>query len=155
MSFDVRTTIEIDAPASRIWEILIDLDRYCEWNPFIVRAKGKIGPGVRFEVSPRVDNGKQITFLPTVTDYQDGREFTWTGEFYHRWFALGDHTFRLTPLAGGRTRLDHDERIYGVGSLVVWLLGKSKIKTGFEAMNVALKRRSELGSKSRAEPRRL
>lgn len=144
MSFAVRTHTEIDAPASRIWDILIDLDRYHEWNPFIVRAKGRISPGATFEVSPKVDSGKQTTFVPMVTDYQEGRAFTWTGAFYHRWFALGDHTFRLTPLGNGRTRLDHDERIYGIGSLVVWILGKKQIRTGFEAMNMALRRRAEL-----------
>lgn len=143
MSYVVRTQIEISAPASRIWEILVDLDRYEEWNPFITRAKGRISPGATFEVSPRVTNGKQIIFVPRVTDYHEGREFTWTGHFYHRWFALGDHTFRLTPLTDGRIRLDHDERIYGIGGLLVWLLGKEQIRTGFDAMNLALKRRAE------------
>lgn len=143
MSYTVRTQIEIDAPAARIWEILVDLNRYQEWNPFIVSAKGRISPGATFEVSPRVGNGKQVTFIPRVTDYHEGREFTWTGEFYHRRFALGDHTFRLTPLSDGRVRLDHNERIYGVGSLLVWLLAKEQIRTGFDAMNLAVKRRAE------------
>lgn len=143
MSYVVRTTIEIDAPASRIWDILVDLESYHEWNPFIARAAGRIRPGATFEVSPRVSGGRQVTFVPRVTDYHEGRAFTWTGEFFHPWFALGDHTFRLTPLEHSRIRLDHDERIYGIGSVLVWLLGKRQIRSGFDAMNLALKRRAE------------
>lgn len=143
MSHIVRTHIEIAAPAARIWEVLVDLDRYHEWNPFITSAKGRIAPDATFEVSPKVESGKRHVFVPRVTDYQEGRAFTWTGAFYFRWFALGDHTFRLTPMEGGRIRLDHDERIYGIGSLLVWLIAREQIRTGFEAMNLALKNRAE------------
>ncbi len=147
MSYFIRTHIDIEAPALRIWDILIDLERYHEWNPFIVDARGRIAPDAHFEVRPRATGGRQVTFVPQVTDYQEGREFTWTGAFYRRWFALGDHTFRLTPYAHDHVRLDHDERIYGVGSLLVWLIAKRQIRIGFESMNQALKLRAEEGSK--------
>lgn len=143
MSYVVRTHIEIDAPASDVWNILTDLDLYAEWNPFIVRARGTIAPGATFEVSPKSTGGRQVTFTPTVTDYREGREFSWTGAFGHPWIALGDHTFRLTPRNGGGVRLDHDERIYGIASLLVWLLARRQIATGFDAMNRAVKQRAE------------
>ncbi len=143
MAFIVRTSIEIDAAASDVWNILIDLDRYPEWNPFIVGATGRIAPGATFEVSPKSTGGRQVTFTPRVTDYQEGREFTWTGAFIHRWFALGDHTFRIVPLGADRILLEHDERVYGIGAPIVWMLAKRQIRTGFEAMNQALKNLAE------------
>src|SRR6202012_2469277 len=33
---------EIEAPASIVWEILTDLPRYGEWNPFCVRAESTL-----------------------------------------------------------------------------------------------------------------
>lgn len=146
MSSVVRTHIEIHAPAQRIWDILVDLDRYHEWNPFIRRAKGRIAPGATFEVSPKTKGGKRLVFVPQVTDYQEMREFTWTGKFYFRWLAMGNHTFRLTPLDNGAIRVDHDERIYGIGAPLVYLFAKEQIRTGFEAMNHALKQRAEAGA---------
>ena len=143
MSYTIRTQIEIDAPVERIWEILVDLDRYHEWNPFITDASGRIAPGTRFEVRPRTDSGKRHVFVPQVTDYREHREFTWTGAFYFRWIALGDHTFRLTEIESGRVRLDHDERIYGFAAPLLYLVTKEQIRTGFEAMNAALKARAE------------
>ncbi|BDW83484.1 hypothetical protein MACH24_29220 [Erythrobacter sp. Dej080120_24] len=143
MSHTIRTQIEIDAPKERIWDILVDLDRYHEWNPFITDARGRIAPGATFEVRPRTDSGKRHVFVPQVTDYREHREFTWTGAFYFRWIALGDHTFRLTELENGRVRVDHDERIYGFAAPLLYLLTKEQIMTGFEAMNAALKTRAE------------
>lgn len=151
MSYTVRTHIEIEAPATRIWEILVDLDRYNEWNPFITDAKGRIAPGATFEVRPRTDSGKRHVFVPQVTYYQEHREFTWTGEFYFRWIALGDHSFRLTELGNGRVRLDHDERIYGLAAPLLYVFAKEQIRTGFEAMNAALKVRAEANSRGAAQ----
>lgn len=34
----LHATIDIEAPAAHVWEIVDDLQRYPEWNPFIVRA---------------------------------------------------------------------------------------------------------------------
>jgi len=35
----VRGEIEIDAPIERAWQILTDVDRYGEWNPFTRRSR--------------------------------------------------------------------------------------------------------------------
>lgn len=64
MSYRVHTQVEIDAPASVVWELLIDLDGYQRWNPFIPRARGRIVPGGRVEVSPKLTARRQTTFRP-------------------------------------------------------------------------------------------
>jgi len=37
--------IEIDAPASVVWDVLVDLPRYGEWNPFCVAAHSTLEMG--------------------------------------------------------------------------------------------------------------
>jgi hypothetical protein len=37
--------VEIDAPASVVWGILIDLPRYGDWNPFCVKAESTLEIG--------------------------------------------------------------------------------------------------------------
>ena len=34
--------VEIDAPASLVWDILLDMPRYPEWNPFCVECSSTL-----------------------------------------------------------------------------------------------------------------
>ncbi|VVB87011.1 Polyketide cyclase / dehydrase and lipid transport [uncultured archaeon] len=44
---ELRTEIEIQASADRVWQILTDFASFPEWNPFIRRAKGETVKGAR------------------------------------------------------------------------------------------------------------
>lgn len=37
---EIRTEIEITAPAFKVWKILTDIDHWKEWNPIINQASG-------------------------------------------------------------------------------------------------------------------
>jgi hypothetical protein len=143
VNYTVRTRIEIDAPASVVWELLVDLDQYHRWNPFIVRAKGRIAPGARVEVSPQLTARRSTTFWPNVTAYAEGSEFAWTGVIGHRWLAQGEHLFRLHPLGADRVLVEHDEVFFGIAAPLVGLLAGKLTERGFDAMNGALKREAE------------
>lgn len=45
-------TVDIDAPASVVWEVLTDFPRYGEWNTFCVgfETTGRIGDFVHMQV---------------------------------------------------------------------------------------------------------
>lgn len=79
MANDERFSISIDiqAPAERVFEVMSDIDRWHEWTPgvtSITRINGDMfGPGSRAVV-------KQPKFPPalwTVTALEPGRSFTW------------------------------------------------------------------------------
>ena len=40
MAPSASAKIEIAAPPTAVWAILMDFDRYPEWNPFIVKISG-------------------------------------------------------------------------------------------------------------------
>jgi Polyketide cyclase / dehydrase and lipid transport len=53
------TEIEIDAPPSRVWEIVTDFEKYASWNPFIKKISGIPTRNEKLEVympDPRWDN---------------------------------------------------------------------------------------------------
>ena len=45
--------VDIDAPASLVWEVLTDLERYPQWNPFCPRIEStlKLGDPVHMHIS--------------------------------------------------------------------------------------------------------
>jgi hypothetical protein len=134
--------IEIDAPADAVWAVLADTDAYPEWNPFVLRLAGDLRDGARLEARIAPPGGRTMTFKPTVLAARAGSELRWLGRFLVPGLLDGEHSFRIEPLADGRTRFVQTERFTGV---LVGLVRNALAKTqlGFEQMNDALKLRVE------------
>jgi uncharacterized protein YndB with AHSA1/START domain len=45
-----QTAFEINAPASRVWQVLTGLEPYAEWNPQIPTASGRPEVGGRIRL---------------------------------------------------------------------------------------------------------
>ena len=48
----IHTEIGIGAPAAKVWDILVAIDKWPEWNPF-ARPSGRLQVGERLEVEIR------------------------------------------------------------------------------------------------------
>src|SRR5476651_2401618 len=59
--------IEIDAPASVVWDVLVDLPKYGEWNPFCVKCIStlEMGAPVVMTIAMPWDPSEQAT----MTEY--------------------------------------------------------------------------------------
>ncbi len=140
----LHTQIDIDAPVDVVWDILTDLERYQDWNPFVLYARGTILMGETLLLKPRLPGSRrQLKFTATVTTCEPKVEFAWTGIQIHPAISAGEHVFRLRPLAADRTRLIHDEVFSGVLAPVVMAVGGRQTRRGFELMNEACKLRAE------------
>ncbi|MEM9566310.1 MAG: SRPBCC domain-containing protein [Actinomycetota bacterium] len=143
MRHHLHTEIEIDAPTAVVWDVLTDLDRYEEWNPFIVESSGTVAVGQRLTNRMQPPGGRAVTFTPTVTEVEPGRVFEWLGHLLVPGLFDGRHRFELHETVGGGTRLVHTEHFGGV---LVRPFKRSLDRStlaGFEALNDALRRRAE------------
>jgi hypothetical protein len=139
---EIETTVEIDAPPVAVWRVLTDFPAYGEWNPFIRSIAGTAQAGERLTVRLEPPGAKGMTIKPTVLTDEPDRELRWKGRLVIPRLFDGEHTFRIEPLDGQRSRFVHGERFTGIlVSLVKGVLGKTE--AGFEEMNAALKRRVE------------
>ena len=142
MQHALRTTIDIDAPPSVVWDVLVDLDAYADWNPFIVSASGSVATGERLVNRIEPPGGRGMTFKPTVTEVEDQRTFEWLGRLGMPGIFDGRHRFELTE-RDGRTTLEHSEEFSGILVRFMRKSLDSHSLDGFEAMNAALKERAE------------
>ena len=101
MAHDLLTSVTIDAPADRVWAVLADLDRYGEWNPHILEARGTLAAGERLRL-----RFAGMRIRPRVLRAEPGRELRWIGRLGVRGLFDGEHSFVLTPLPDGGTRVD-------------------------------------------------
>ncbi|MDX1530758.1 MAG: SRPBCC domain-containing protein [Rhodothermales bacterium] len=140
---EIATQVDVDAPPDAVWAVLIDLDRYAEWNPFIPHAAGAVEEGERLTVRIAPPGGRAMTFRPTVTCVRAEREFRWVGRLLAPFVFEGEHVFELARLGAGGTRLTHRERFGGLLVPLLWGGLNTSTRRGFEQMNAALKVRAE------------
>ena len=149
MHHELHSEIEIDAPPESVWQVLVDLDRYGEWNPFIVSAAGRVEVGERLTNRMQPPGGKALTFKPIVTVVEPTTTLEWLGRLGLPGIFDGRHRFDLAPNGRGGTRLTQSEQFDGILVRVMRRSLDTTTLAGFEAMNDALKRRAEDDARSR------
>jgi hypothetical protein len=139
----IETEIEINAPAERVWSLLMDFPSYPSWNPFICSIEGKPVVGQSLNVLIQPPGSGAMRFRPTVLKVEPNREFRWKGKLLVPGLFDGEHYFKLEPKPGGGLVFRQGEMFSG---LLVPLLKRSldgATKQGFIAMNEALGREAE------------
>jgi hypothetical protein len=138
----LRREIEIDAPSSRVWQVVSDFESYPDWNPFIRSISGRRERGAKLEVRIAPPGGRPMTFRPKVQSLEEGRELRWLGRLLVPGLFDGEHRLLVEPLDPNRSRFVQSERFNGL--LVGLLRGVlERTEAGFEQMNRALKQRAE------------
>jgi uncharacterized protein YndB with AHSA1/START domain len=109
-SMEARTSIDVAAPPDRVWEVLVDVERWPEWTDSVTSVRsldpGPLAVGARVEISqPRIPTGTY-----TVTALDPGSAFTWeqrqpgsTVSAHHECIPLpdGGTRFELRVVMGG------------------------------------------------------
>ena len=136
---EIVTEIEIAGPVSQVWRVLTDFPAYPRWNPVVRSIRGAATPGATLYVVFHPRGSIPVWFPATVSVASADTEFTWTGSLLTPRIFSGEHYFRLEAIDGKRTRLIHGEAFRGpLAPLMYRMLGNYN-RSGFVAMNDALK----------------
>ncbi|MFB3052819.1 MAG: SRPBCC family protein [Dehalococcoidia bacterium] len=140
---ELRTEIEIGAPAERVWQILTDFASYPEWNPFVRRISGEAQEGTQLEVYLQPSGARGMTFRPTILKAEPSRELRWRGKLFIQGLFDGEHVFEIEQLAENRVRFVQRESFRGLLASLLLRMLENDTRRGFEEMNAALKARAE------------
>ena len=151
---ELRTEIEIDATAERVWSALIDFAAYPAWNPFIRSVRGLPVAGHTLEIRIQPSGASGMTFRPRVLVADSPRELRWLGRLLLPGIFDGEHSFRIEPIGVNRVRFHQSERFSGVLVPFLWRTLDGATRRGFEEMNAALKRRIEDRTDNASSPTR-
>jgi uncharacterized protein YndB with AHSA1/START domain len=102
----VHAAVDVEAPAERVWEVLVDWQRHGEWVPF-TRAEGGAEEGASVEAWTGVGT---VGFLDTmvISGWEPPTRVTvrHTGRL-----VRGEGRFDLLDLPGGRCRVTWSELV--------------------------------------------
>lgn len=134
------TTVEVAAAPGRVWEVLVDVERWPEWTDSVSSARlldpGPLAVGSRAELTqPRLPTGTY-----TVTALDAGRSFTW--EQRQPGCTVAAHHV-ITPLSEGHARVELRVVMSGVLAGVVGRLYRKLTERYLELEAAGLKARAE------------
>jgi hypothetical protein len=131
---------DIDAPASVVWDVFSDVERWPEWTESVTTLVALDGPGIavgkRFEIKqPRMPK-----LVWVVTEVEPGKSWTWV-QRSPGGVTLASH--EVTTIAEGQTRVRQwiDQR--GVVGVLVGVAMRSMTQRYLNLEAAGLKTRSE------------
>jgi uncharacterized protein YndB with AHSA1/START domain len=102
----VHAAVDVEAPAERVWEVLVDWQRHGEWVPF-TRAEGGAEEGASVEAWTGVGT---VGFLDTMV-ISDWEPPTRVAVRHTGRLVRGEGRFDLLDLPGGRCRVIWSELV--------------------------------------------
>jgi uncharacterized protein YndB with AHSA1/START domain len=137
-------TVEIAAPASFVWDVLVDYASYPEWNPYTIAVETTLEIGDRIDLTLPNPDGSDGTILNReyirVVDPPHHLRYD-TGEEYPGLLGMRDQY--VTELGPDRCTYHTTDTLSGGLADLVMETNGDWIKAGFDSVAHALKARSE------------
>lgn len=140
----ITSTIEISAPREAVWDVLVDVARYPEWNPFTIAVDTTFAVGSPVRMRVALLPWLVIPQREVISSYDEGRSFSWGTTMVGPWFLQADRTQVLEDLPDGTgTRYTTTDTFTGGAVPVNHLLTGRLVQRGFDGVASGLKRRCE------------
>jgi len=94
-------SVEIDAPAQRVWSVLSDAERWPEWTDTVTKVTLLDDGGLRLGARAKIWQPRIPTVVWTVTEFDEGHAFVWVSA------GPGARTtarHRVEEISAGRSR---------------------------------------------------
>jgi hypothetical protein len=140
-----RSSIFIQAPASRVWAVLTNAAAWSSWNTTVDRVDGEIALGNKLTVHARLGEGESggRAFPVRVAELVPPRRMVWVGGLPLGLFR-GERRFTIEDRGEGRVEFAMHEIFSG---LLAGMITRSMpdLQPSFDEFCQALKRRVEGG----------
>jgi hypothetical protein len=137
------TSIEIGATPQKIWQILTNFEKISDWNPFISNVEGDLKSGNKLSISLQLPESINIKYRPYVQKAEPYNEIRCLSSLLFPGILDSEYTLALMPIDDKRTFLLQIENFKGILLPIIWAEIETKLKSGFQNMNQALKQKVE------------
>lgn len=143
--------VEIEAPASIVWEVLTDLLRYGEWNPFCFEALStlEMGAPVHMKLNSYTDPGEVLPNCEYVCALEPEKLLAWELPWSDAWPYPARRDQIIETLGANRCAYVSTDAFLGDNGIHVMRFAGGWVKRAFDDTAVALKARAESIARAR------
>jgi len=146
---EIDEMLEVRAPAPLVWEVVTDLDRYGEWNPFVVACRSSLREGETIDMQVQLFPTFVQRQKETVLEHVAGQRLAYGVAGMPLGALRSRRVHEVTAAGPDATRYRSHFRLEGWLAPVVRLVLGSRLEGGFRAMSRALASRAELLAEER------
>lgn len=148
--YRLNEALVIEAPVSRVWDVITDLPRYGEWNPFVPAVRSTLDVGAPIAMKVHIFASFAQPQTETIFDNVFEERLCY-GVPGTRFGAIQSRRCHVLETDGdARTRYASNFELSGwLAPMTVALVGR-RIERGFRSMSAALKRRAEASEEARS-----
>ncbi len=127
--WEVQHQVLIEADTATVWSVLVDIERYPQWNHYSPQVTGRIEEGATVWVEANL--GTEVRRVKNkVLSVQPEKELCWQSGGWYALMARGTRCRRLSQTAGGDTLLVHHEVMSGPLAWLIARLYRDRIEKG-------------------------
>jgi hypothetical protein len=139
----IEHDLSVDAPPDRVWEVVTDLARYPEWNPFVVACASTLEVGDPISMRVRLFSRWAQPQREWILEHERGRRLCYGLPRSRIGALVSRRSHEVFAGSASRARyVSHFELGGWLAPLVALLLGK-RLRAGFAAMSAAIAARAE------------
>jgi uncharacterized protein YndB with AHSA1/START domain len=140
--WDVSHEITVAASPTVVWEVLVDLDRYPEWNRYSPTIRGSVAVGEEIWVEAHLDDEIQHV-QNIVISVKPNQELCWQSTDWYGFLASGTRCRWLSATEDGETLLVHHEVMSGPLAWLIKLIYRDRIERGLILVDESIAERAE------------
>jgi hypothetical protein len=151
--FRIEHRLGIPAPASVVWEVLADVERWPRWNPLYTEAEGRLRIGGRLSLTESAPGREPAALTPRIIDWVPDAQILWRHS--ERWGLVNRLRYlEIEKLSEEGCIFANGEDWYGRFARYVDRRRRRALYEGMEAMSHALREQAvELWRSRRDAPK--
>ncbi|MDH3693732.1 MAG: SRPBCC domain-containing protein [Gammaproteobacteria bacterium] len=137
---EVKTEIDISAPPSKIWPIIMDINKWEKWSPVINASRGAatVGSELTITMIGKEKDKDGPTYNPIITKLEEPNYLSWRAHMLAGFIFTNYKILELEETDSG-TRLTHKEQFKGLLTPIMRGHMEKGVPPMLNAMNKALK----------------
>lgn len=141
----VSKTVDINAPASLVWDILLDMPKYGDWNPFCVECTStlEMGAPVVMKLKNYLKDGEFFENTEYVCAFEPEKLLSWELPHYDAWPYPARRDQILEATGPESCKYHSTDAFLGPNGIHVMRFAGPWVKTAFDDTADALKAHAE------------